>query len=802
MGLGLAGCSGSSGGSSGGGGGNSSYDVDANASVVGMLETVAGTVSPFIVKGTLPVPPDTFTNKTQVPFTVLDYDGTAAPTQVEAVTFYPKISDGADVVEVMAQVHVPPTVAPGTKIAYEVVKNPHKNGDFDKPQKMSQGTSSADSVMLVSHDVFGNEYKLDLLEDKTVLRDGVIASTLRSHGVLEPSDASAVGQSGGPLHHLFGVHSYATFWKDHEVMSLDLRIHNGLSGLDKNDPTDDPNTDLYFADIELWVPQGWSVFQQSPDPGNGAPYNAQGYTVFPLLKPLASGKMHFMPEQAQFNRRLALAAPGEELLAESIVDELGRAFAVAGSSPTGGELWSWWNPETGRFFPQRFPLGDLSYLGESTIEGKLSSELQTVRNLIATGASGGFPYSNQMLGWAHPWGSAYGGMTGGSEIQQWDGVQTACTGSIDGYRLSQLTHRMYTDRQPQVLFNLDGEATRFSQWKKSGANGEYLPMSFNQTLKGGVDPFGFDQADGSHVAYVQQQNLEPPYENELVKFKPVDFQHYTRYTRSAKVLTWLGNDPLAKDDVMMAADLFRLSYNLLPESAAGFVGPGMLQDFNSVQANPGTGFGFGRSEGWGLDIMNVAYSIASEEWRADARPWFEEIVDMVAQGQSSCNGIMQSIVSSKMLDGKYRTRQAIEQGICESALRGAVESVFRGVDTGRTAQTEYVLEKSFYAIISPMAWKTGSGPHSYLAVGPLDKSQGTFCGSIPSDGSYGINHGQFYSSFAYAYEITGDQQFLHKAAEIFGASNPTGLLGGIENQGFNLVENRSALISCTQNMGF
>ena len=393
-------------------------------------------------------------------------------------------------------------------------------------------------------------------------------------------------------------------------------------------------------------------------------------------------------------------------------------------------------------------------------------------------------------------------MTGGSEIQQWDGVQTACVGSTDGYRLSQLTHRMYTDRQPHVLFNLDGSATRFSQWVKNGANGPYLPMSFNHVLKGSQDPFGFDQADMSHVNYVQQQNLSPPYETQLDKFKPVDFQHYTRYTRSAKVLTWLGNDPLAKDDVMMAADLFRLSYNMLPEGPNGYVGPGMLNDYQDVQAHPGTGFGFGRSEGWGLDTMNAAYSIADKAWRDDARSWFEQIADMAAEGQSSCNGIMQSIVSSKMLDGKYRTRQGIEQGICESGLRGAVESVFRGVDTGRTAQTEYVLEQSFYAIIGPMAWKNGSGPHSYLAVGPLDKSQGTFCGSIPNDGSNGINHSQFYSSFAYAYEMTGDQQFLQKAGEIFGGQGVNGLLSGIENQGFNMVENRSALISCTQNMGF
>lgn len=806
--LALIGCSGSSGGGSGAG--SSSLDVDANAPVVAQLETIAGSVSPFIIKGTVPVPPKTFTKKNQVPFTVLDWDGAASPTQVEAVTFYPKISDGADVVEVLAKVHVPPTVAPGTKISYEVVLNPHKSDGFRLTEELQQVMKTPETIMLVAHDAFGHEYKLDLLKGAekdfnnkgpNTLRSGEAAATMRTHGVLEPSDKGKIGQPNGPLHHMFGAHAYTTLWKDLGAVSLDLRVHNGLSGLDSSSSKDDPNAKLYFADLELWIPKGWTMFQQNPDPVLGTPYDQPNHRVFPIVEPLGGGKMHFMPLQGQFNRRLTLSMAGHEPVAQALVNELGRAFNKAGTSPTGGELWSWWNPQTGRYFPQRFTIADVSFLGNTTVEGKLSQELSKIRGLLASGASGNFPYTSSALGWAHPWGSAYGGMTGGSEIQQWDGIEAACTGSIDGYMLSQVTHRMYSDRQPQVLFNLDGQPTKFSQWVKSGANGPYLPMTFNQILKGSQDPFGFNQADTSHVSYVQQNNLQPPYEAELDNFKPVDFQHYTRYTRSAKVLTWLGNDSLAKDDLLMAAELYRLSYNMAAESAAGYVGPGMLNDWQDVQASPGTGFGFGRSEGWGLDTMNAAYSISDQEWRDDAISWFEENVDMAAQGQSSCNGYLQSIVSSKMLDGKYRTRQAIEQGICESALRGTVESVFRGVDSGRTAQTEYVLEKSFYSIISPMAWSSGQGPYSYLAVGPISKSQGTFCGSIPSDGSDGINHGQFYSSFAYAYELTGDQQFLQKAGEIFGAPNPSGLLSAIENQGFNLLDNRSALISACQNMG-
>lgn len=794
--------------------GTTNTPVNGNAPVVAVMETEAPARADFILRGTVPVPPGTLVpGDPNVPFSVLDYDGTAAPTQVEKVTSYPKWSDGADVVEVLARVKTPPGTAAGTRIQYQVVQNPHKKGNLKVQLDTLLLMSAPGNMLLVAHDVFGNRYTADIFGNGRIeygkgqantYRDGDVALQILTHATMTPDDPTQVGKWGGPLKHFLGAHAYHTVWRDEQVVSLDLRIHNAHSGLDKNDPDDDPLGDVYFKDIELWLKPGWKMFQENPDPALGQPYTSQGWTVYPLVAARADGKMHYMPQQAMFNRRLVLAKNGQESVGQAMVDEEGRAFCRSGSSPTGGQLWSWWNPKTARYFPARHRLPELDFLGLSAMLQKDKQNLTSLRNVVATGGTSNFPTSNPVMGWAHPWGAAYGGMTGGSEIYQYDGITTAYAASLDGYRYMQLTHRMYSCRMPDNLFNGDGEPTRLADWLVQGSNGPYIPMAFFQKLIGSNDPFGFNKADKSQVNHVQAQGLQPPYESQLANFMPVDFQHYARYTRTAKALVWLGNDALAKDDIRMHAEIFRLSYTMAANSPSGWaVSGGMLDDSQFVSANPGKGFGFGRGEGWGIDCMNAAYSISDKAWRQEARPWFQNVTDLVSSGQASCSGFVQGIISSKMLGGKYRVRQSIEQGITDNALRGVVESVFRGVDTGRTSQTEYVLQQSYYAMIGPMAWnKSMKGPNNYLAIGPKNPSQGVFCGSIPSDGAAnGIDFTQAYSSMAYGYELTGDAQFITKAKEMVGATSMS-LEQKLESGYYNWLENKTALLALSQEMGF
>jgi hypothetical protein len=400
------------------------------------------------------------------------------------------------------------------------------------------------------------------------------------------------------------------------------------------------------------------------------------------------------------------------------------------------------------------------------------------------------------MGWAYPWGAKYGGMTGGQEIFMYDGLTTAAAASAEGWRGYEATHRMYSDRQPTTLFNKDGEPTRVADWLIHGSQGDYIPMNFFLKLQTGNDPFGFKLKPTYQTSYVKTNGLNPPYEAALLGYGAIDFQHYVRRTRAEKVLIWLGNDAIAKDDARMDAELFHLSYCEYFNDAKGTAqGSGLLADIQSVSTKPGQGFGFGRGEGWGIDAMNVAYSIGTPAWRQETLPWYQKIADMVLAGQGDCNGFWQNMYNAKWVGGLYRARQSFEQSICENALVGAIEVALRDVDLARQQEIETSLKNSLYAMIGPMGWSPSTkGPWTVTAVAPLSGGQ-PFCGSLPPNGDSG-KPDKFYtwSSFAYGYELTGDTQFIDMAEVMIGGN----LLAILEGQGYNTLENRSALLALVQ----
>jgi hypothetical protein len=265
---------------------------------------------------------------------------------------------------------------------------------------------------------------------------------------------------------------------------------------------------------------------------------------------------------------------------------------------------------------------------------------------------------------------------------------------------------------------------------------------------------------------------------------------------------WLGNDALAKDDLRMQAEVVRLSYHpyyVSPNQAT--IVSGMLEDLQFVASNPNIGLPFGRGEGWAVDTMTTAYAMASDAWRAAALPWFDDLTDVLWGGQSSCNGFIQAQVGSKLLNGLFRARQSIEQAMTENALFGVNETVFRDVSSGNFTRLESVMTASVYAMIGPLAWDPiDDGPHSTLAVGPLQLSLPQFCtlASFPIGGtSGGIDAYQTWSSFAYGYQLTGDEEFLSKGFDMTGGG-ASSLNKSLESTGFNNLENRYALLSLSQ----
>ncbi|HUR28478.1 MAG TPA: hypothetical protein VM509_09850 [Planctomycetota bacterium] len=769
--------------------------------VVGKFELGAPSVTSFVLHGTLPVLPYTYPRPDgKQPFGVIDSNGVTVPAQCELVARYPEDSWGAAVVEVLAKVQRPAGAQPGQRITYSIVQFVHAAPIMAPTPAVAAVLNTPGAVTLRSKDVFAHEYRADLLrgaQGEQVLRSGEAALQTRYYETMRPT-AGPIGAPNGALPHFLNVHSYVTEWAGEDMLSLDLRVHNGPSGENSASVLDDPVDSVYFKNLELWIPTGWRMVFDWDDPAIGPMRQEPGFTVVPLIDATPDGNLHVLPPQAQFERRIVLVKQGLEARATSLASEEWIGFCRRGVNPLGMELWSWWNEYTANYFPQRHRLPELDYLNPVTERARMASNLQPVSDALTQGIGNSGPISAPVLGWAHPWGVKYGGMTSGTEIYLYDGLVTADCASTEGYRLSQLSLRMYGERNPVALYNQDGNPTKFTDWITHGPQFDYIYMQFYLRLLPGPDPFGMTTAPTFQVDYVNSHGLEPAYETELVSYKPIDIQHQIRVTRSMKVLTWLGNDALAKDDLRMQAEIARLSYNDLPNSPAGNgIGTGMLVDLQFVAANPGVGLDFGRGEGWTVDSMAAAYAINGIPWRQQALGWFDEVYGLVRDGQANCSGILQRNFSSKLLDGLFFGRQSIEQAIIENALWGMKKSVYTGRDPVTAYGLRSVIAKSAYSMVTFPAWDdVKHGPWGQLAVAPLQTNLPPFCNVLPPLGTAtGVDKYQVWSSFAYGYELTLDPIFLDKALMMAQGSN---LLSSLQAGGFSNLENRAALIALMQ----
>ena len=796
-----------------------------DGATVGFLRTTAPTPTQFLLRGTIPVPPGTFPRiDGRDPFTILDWNGTPLPTQTEAVSRYPREDDGADVVELLAVVNRDPTLSVGANLSYRVLQQPRvplpgpgTTGIEDLRATESLPTSvvafldDPSALEIVTYDCFGNPYvarPLDGTGHMRIMRRGRVQSELRIYDTMVPEPF--INGPTGTLPHSFGVHAYVSTLRGQEILGLDLRFNNGHSGRDTTSTLDNPLDKLYFERIEIRVPLGWTLIQDFPDPFFGGSHIEGTQRVWDLVGPNQDGSMHVIRWQGQFHRRLFLSTTADQGLAAAYSQGAGRAFATRGTDPVmGHDYWSWWNRGTARYFPQRYVLPSLAHVGIPALRSELQGNYGQLRNLLENGGStnGEYPVVSGVLGWGHPYGVSYGGMTSGNEIFMVDGVTTAEAASTAGYQWYVAQHRMHTDRQPSALYDIDGEPTSVERWLVENASADFVPFYCYLTpFLGGSypDPFGFAAAPRFQINYVQSHGLQPDYEGEHLGFDPHDLQHLIRYTRSAKVLGWLGNDSVAKDDLRMQAEDFNLSYHQFRnDSFGGTQSSGLRMNQNFVASNPHKGCSFGRGEAWGLDCAVAAYAFAQQGWRVAKRPWLRQVLRLVSDGQGSCTGFVQAFVSDKAVNGLYRARQLIEQSITENALQGLRETVFRNFDSANSDLAAEVLIDSLYGFVGEMSWFPGqNGPWRYTGIGPLNVALPIWCSRSQMPGNAwtagDIETYQDWASFAYGYELTGDPLFLEKALEQLDFY--PNLLNGLTNEGTENIENRAALLALVQHL--
>ena len=151
--------------------------------------------------------------------------------------------------------------------------------------------------------------------------------------------------------------------------------------------------------------------------------------------------------------------------------------------------------------------------------------------------------------------------------------------------------------------------------------------------------------------------------------------------------------------------------------------------------------------------MTAYYALATPEWRNAHRAWFDKIVDMLEDGQTTCTGSITASSMSHMYEGQYRNRQSIEACIAENAMWGMARTIYQGFDETKRVQMDTVLRDAIYSMISFPVWNADwAGPSALLAVGPFDVEEPPFCATVMPDGqATGPDRFQVWSNFAYGY---------------------------------------------------
>jgi hypothetical protein len=780
----LAALGGCSGGAGGGGEGplNPPETQGANfviGDVVAELEVAAPADNEFILHGTVPLPPGMYVPGTTLsPFTLRAPGLGTTTTQVEVVSRYPSAAEGADVVEIIARVNKIPGTPTGTRLVYNVIWSPTTIGTRQLNDDVQALLDTPNSLVVRSSDVFAHRYEADILSDLRnntsdlrTIKDGQLAHQVRTYENLDP--VTPVTGGTGTLPHQMGVHAYVTAWDSEEFFAVDLRFHNGHEGFDPDTEADDPVGKLYFNELELVVPAGWKVFQAYETPSSGILYTEGATEVFPLVTAVP-GELHMMAIQAQFHRRLIVCKAGAEEQAQAVLAGAGMAFCRDGENVNEERLMSWWNPATARYWGQNLPLPTLGYLNtRPNMRADLEVEFDGLDQNLANGTPGDWPNLAGNMGWSHPAGLNVGYAHGGHHIVWWDGLDATWSASLEGYRSFEILHRMYTERHPTALYAKNGNPYQLEKWLLQGANGPYLP-TYIWTIPWLplADPHGFTTAPTFQIDAVADQGRKPSYENALLNYQWIDTSHLIRATRCSKVLVWVGNDALAKDDLRMQAEISRSSWAPYPQKDNGdAIVTGLWVDMEFMQEHPSDGVPMDRQEGWVIDTAACYYGVADDTWRSEAMPWFKSITDTVFSGQSACSGIIMATPHGTHLGGNYRLIQTVSEAVIQNGLWGVRTSVFDREEDEYADRIDHVLRRSTAAMISSLVWNPAkSNFHFYTALGPYDQDEPSFCGYMPPDGHSEEDGWQTWNVLTFGYLLTGNLDFLTKATLMGGGT--------------------------------
>lgn len=820
-----------------------------DGTVVARMALLAPQERRFLLHGTVPLPSDVGPLEHQLRIRNHDAAHTLVEVQIDVVS---RAATGEpDVIEISAPVELDPDEKRGQPSSFElVVQAPDpalpaqprfETGKLAAALLGSNRTPSPGEPSrfgLRTRDVFGNTYWADL--GNAVPNGAPTSFDMRSKDALwrhrerRNSVLAPIGTpSGTPLPHLMGVHAYLEARRNDDLVRLDLRIHNGLtSGSRPGNALDAPIGAIYWTSLELVLPKGWAVAPDVRDPFFGEGYDEGETRVLPIVKPLEGGKLHLMGPQAQFERRLVLVPSGDKKRAKAELNRENLAFCQRGEN-----FWSWFDPRTARYFASRDILAslDLAKYGEMTGKAALRAKHEhEAGDLVAALESGGvrgWYVTSGVMGWAHPWFVKEAGGVGGEGICMLEGHDVAYAASRAGYRYFELLHRMNVSRQPEAMYDHAGNVVGHAAWlDKEGR----IPFDFR--TNGGVVapvfrlPCKWGASANTHVMEVVKRDLRPPYDygnwfeangrvedwpQNLLAWWPHDDEHLVRYTKNTKALVWLGNDWLAKDDLLLSAELYHLMRHESPHIPADWSNGVTLRVLEGlVKERPHQGAWVGRTDGWGVDAMCAAYSVASDDWRALNRPWFDRMSKLFLDSALE-NGLVQRVINERWLgDTRYMVTQTFEAFFLMHAMRCMEESVYRGVDDPRRKELAELARRGIEYLLwgppwskLPADWQPDpahpsrfmAGPRWAFAISNNDNyATPPFCDRakwglnyLPADGlGGGVEIFQVWHALAYTADATQEShgkglenRYLKRAIECGdGAATFAGLLEALYKQ--------------------
>lgn len=802
--------------------GSLTYNNSESLLHVATLEVKIPDAPNFILRGNIPIPQNVFNFRKGVSlFGVLDpVTQEVIPAQTEQVAYYP--SGKPSVIELIVKINTPSALEAGSYVKYKIfniksrVPTAPKRDNNVSRILVSNAISTPPQIVNIlnkgikirTYDVFGHKYTVDLLKPRNrsamqIKKFGKHAIQIRTYDTLQPEIGVPLGAPNGALNHMMGIHAYLTVWNDEPVISLDLRISNASNGLDPLNPADDAMRDLYFKKVELLIGKHSFLTPSLMDPTFGDSYIEGNYRVYPIIKKEPNGKMHNMhsvgnasnfgisvkTNGAHTNRYYTISKREDLEIAKRIVGEEGLGFAKEGISSTNSEreLFSWQNKATGNYFPQRQRLPNMDYYGISACRQEEQEGYQHYKYLLESGVTA-YPVNEGRLGWATPIYVKEGGEPGGGEIDMFEGIKAAGCRSLSSYKKLKIISGMYADRHANFLYNSDGTAIEHDDFIQSNASGGYQPIVMFNSLfflnNPEHDPFHFKNAPLFQAQYVANQNLQSSYESILTKYAPIDYEHHTRISKYLIALTWLGNDSLAKDDLQMLGNLYRLSLTEYQWDANNQNGHAlsMLTKLNAQNAFGTFGHVWHRGEYWGVATVAAAYATSAlRERRAALLPWIKKTVDLLDSNKQDCTGFREHGVGPGYPEWRME-RGDIRGGSGINSIQSVLKSVFEDVHIAREEQLKTIIAELGYAMIGPGwrdDWPTIIGPVSapYFAVpiGIAGDMNSEFCSieEAPQEAQEmalvkGPDFWHSPSSFAYFYEATQDSEFLDKAFDYFG----------------------------------